>query len=277
MSRAAILLLVALAAPTAPSARDASPRGRFVIGAPDRLTMTGDRRHPRRYERVESAVGAYADVDEVVDTTWLRHEVEGYARRAVDCEVHPSDPCLRAVRRVGAATVIHLVDGGHAEMLWTSGRRAVRLGWRRLVATPTGTMTVDEPPADFTAALLAELPSDLDLVSLDDARPPAWAEEEIDRRLDYAERALDGCALAGDPAAAACLYFARAGLLAVEEAEGPGAGAPPEAAAAATVISVRLRLTAARMRRAAARQSALATPWCAAPPLLEPPQVARQP
>lgn len=266
MLRAAILLLVALAAPTAPSARDASPRGRFVIGAPDRLAMAGDRRHPRRYERVESAVGAYADVDEVVDASWLRHEVEGYARRAVDCEARPSAPCLRAVRRVGAATVIHLVDGGHAEMLWTSGRRAVRLGWRRLVATPTGTMTVDEPPADFAAALLAELPSDLDLVSLDEPRRSAWAEDEVDRRLDYAERALDGCALAGDAAAAGCLYFARASLRAVEEAEGQGAGA--RSAAAATVISVRLRLTAARMRRAAAQQSS-DVPWCAASP--EPP------
>ncbi len=271
MSPAAVFLLVALAAPTAPMVREASPRGRFVIGTADRLAMPGDRRQPRRYERVESAVGAYADVDEVGDTTWLAHEVEGYARRAVDCDGRRPDPCRREVRRVGAATVIHLVSGNHAELLWTSGRRAVRLGWRRLVTTPTGTMTVDEPPADFTAALLAELPSDLALRALDGS---AWAEDEIDRRLDHAERALDGCERAGDAAAAARLQFARAGLLAVDDAEGRGEAPTPTTEV--TVISVRTRLAAARLRRAAARQSDL-MPWCAAPQLVEAPQLARLP
>jgi len=277
MSPAAVVLLLALAAPTAPSARDAGPRGRFVIGVPERLAMAGDHQHPRRYERVESAVAAYADVDEVVDATWLRHEVEGYARHAVDCTTtRPPGPCLRVAGRLGPATVIRLISGSHAELLWTSGHRAVRLGWRRLVTTPTGTMTVDEPPADFAAALLAELPSDLAFVSFDDSRRPTWADDEIDRRLDYAERALDGCAAAG-AAAATCLYFARASLLAVEDAEGQGGEVRPPAGGEATPISVRLRLAAARLRRAAARQSALAAPWCAVPPLVEPPQLARLP
>jgi hypothetical protein len=149
MSPAAVLFLAVLAAPTAPSARDASPRGRFIVGSPDRLASVGDRQHPRRYERVESAVGAYADVDELVDAIWLRHEVEGYARRAADCDRLPPGPCGQARRRLERATVIHVVRGEHAEMLWTSGQRAVRLGWRRTVTTPTGTMTVDEPPARF--------------------------------------------------------------------------------------------------------------------------------
>ena len=271
MSAAAIILLAALAAPTAPSARELGPR--FIIGTPDRLAMPGDHRQPRRYERIESAVGAYADVDDVADATWLRHELEGYARRTVDCRAQPSDRCRRALAQLRGLPVIQLISGSHAEMLWTSGRRAVRLGWRRVVTTPTGTMTVDEPPADFAAALLLELPSDLALTTLDD---PTWAEDEIDRRLDYAERALDG-APGGDAAAAARLHFARAGLLAVEEAAPTidDAGAPL-AAAEPTWISVRTRLAAARLRRAGTRQSTVAEPWCAPRPLFEP-QLARLP
>jgi hypothetical protein len=214
MLPAAVLLLAALAAPTAPSARDASPRGRFIVSSPDRLASVGDRQHPRRYERVESAVGAYADVDELVDATWLRHEVEGYARRAADCDRLPPGPCGWGRRRVEGATVIHLARGEHAEMLWTSGNRAVRLGWRRTVTTPTGTMTVDEPPADFAAGLVAEFPSDLDPAS----GSAAWNDDEIERRLYYVGRALEDGDAGGDEAAR--LYFARAGLLAVEEAEG---------------------------------------------------------
>lgn len=269
MSTAAILLLAALAAPTAPSARDAAAR--FVIGSPGRLAMAGDRRHPRRYERVESAVGAYADVDEVADPTWLRHEVEGYARRAVDCAAAAPHPCRRALARLRGAPVIALASGGHAEMLWTSGRRAVRLAWRRQVATPRGTMTVDEPPADFAAALLAALPSDLALAALDG---PAWTEDEIDRRLDYAERALGGGA-GGDAAAAARLRFARAALLAIEDAAGPRV--EPPSAAEATWTGVRARLAAARLRRDGARESRLVPPWCAAPLLVEPPRLTRLP
>ena len=115
MSPAAVLLLAALAAPTAPSAREASQRGRFIVGSPDRLASVGDRQHPRRYERVESAVGAYADVDELVDATWLRHEVEGYARRAADCD----RPEQFLVTRLEGAIVIHLARRAR----WMLGRR----------------------------------------------------------------------------------------------------------------------------------------------------------
>lgn len=261
----AMLVFLALAAPVAPSARDGSPRGRFIIGSPERLAMAGDRQEPRRYERVESAVGAYADVDEVGDATWLRHELEGYAWRASDCAARPRDRCAAVVRRVAADTVIHLIRGAHAEILWTSARRAVRLGWRRLVETPTGTMTIDDPPADFAAALLAELPSDLSPASLDASR---WADDEIDRRLDYAERALERCAMAADTAG--CLSFAGASLRAAEATAPPDGDSDP--AAEPTALSLRLRIGAARLRRAAARQSSLA-PMCAAPGLLAPPRV----
>ncbi|MBX3023336.1 hypothetical protein KF840_00325 [bacterium] len=260
----AILALLALAAPVAPLARDASPRGRFIIGSPERPAMVGDHQEPRRYERVESAVGAYADIDEVGDAAWLRHELEGYARRASACAARPRERCAVGARRVAGATVIHLIRGAHAEILWTSARRAVRLGWRRLVDTPTGTMTVDDPPADFAAALLAELPSDLSPADLDAGR---WADDEVDRRLDYAERVLAGCAVATDTAG--CLHFARASLLALET-DAPPDGAAVDPAAEPTA-SLRLRIAAARLRRAAARQSPL-VPWCAAPGSLAPPQ-----
>lgn len=271
--QAAVLLLLALAAPLAPSVRDGGTRGRFILGGPDRLVMPGDQQHPRRYERIESTVDAYADVDEVADATWLRHEVEGYARRVADCAATRMAPCAQTARRLGSAGAIQVVRGSHAELLWTSGRHAVRLAWRRQVETTKGTMDVDEPPADFAAALLAELPSDFTLRP--DVDASRWAEDEIDRRLDYAARALDVCAAERDTAQ--CLYFARASLLAVAAAQGlMGIDVPPPEAAA-TVISVRLQVAAAQMRRAAARQSLLAEPWCAAPAPLEEPGPARLP
>jgi hypothetical protein len=263
MPYAAVLLLLALAAPIAPSARDGGGRGRFILGAPDRLAMAGDRQHPRRYARIESAVDAYADVDEVADPTWLRHEVEGYARRAAEGAAGATD-CGRTARRLGGATVIQLTRGGQAELVWTSGHRAVRLAWRRQVETAKGTMHVDAPPAEFAAGLLAEFPSDLPPPGGDESS--RWDEDEIDRRLDYAARALDACA--GERDVAPCLYFARASLLAVAAVdEMPEDHAPPPVAAA-TVISVRLQVAAAQLRRAAARQSLPVAPWCAAPSLL---------
>jgi hypothetical protein len=71
-------------------------------------------------------------------------------------------------------------------------------------------------------------------------------------------------------------YFARAGLLAVEQAEGIRDDRAPDGDPGAAPITVRTRLAAIRARRAAARQSPLTEmPWCAAPPLAEPPQLAR--
>lgn len=272
MSPTAVLVLLALAAPIAPSARDLAGRGRFIVATPDRLAMPGDRQEPRRYDRIESAVGAYADIDEVADATWLRHEIAGYALRAGRCVPPGPERCRAAARRLGDAMVLQVISGGHAEVLWTAGHHAVRLGWRRVVETATGTMTVDDPPAPFAAELLAALPSDLAAIDLD---PAAWADADVDRRLDYADRALASCAMASDTTG--CLHFARASLLAVEAVDpalpdpGPATAAPP------TVVSVRLRIAATRLRRADDRESRLAPPMCLVPDLLAPSRLAALP
>jgi hypothetical protein len=272
---AAAALLTVLTAPPP----EAAALRRFIVGTPDRLALAGDRQHPRRHECVASAIAAYADIDEVVDPTWLPHEVEGYARRAAACAPPAAVPCRRAPRRLGTAWGIHLVTGSRAEIVWTSGRRAVRLGWRRVVNTPTGSMTLDDPPAEFAAALLAELPSDLHRVA---RAGEAWADAELDRRLYYVGRALD--AVAAEPAApsAASLRFVRAGLLAVEAADGMGGDVARQAAEAegvAALIAVRARWAAALARRAAARQPPFlpADPCCPAPILADAPPLARLP
>lgn len=259
----AVLGVLALPAPD-----DAGAVRRFVIGTPGRLALVGDRQLPRRFERVDSAVSALADVEQVVDATWLAHEVAGYARRVADCAPPAPMPCRRAARRLGDAWGILLTTGGRAELVWTAGPRAVRLRWRRLVATPTGTMTVEDPPADFTAALLAELPSDFDPLAADDRH---WTERESDRRLYYVARALAAVGRGG-AAPDAALHFARAGLLAVETAEGIAAGDGAGAGdGVAALLALRARLQAALARRAAARQTPFlsAEPWCAAPSMTD--------
>ena len=89
----AALVLLALVSTTAfgdapppamPTGGLTGARTPFVIGAPGRLDGAADRRAPRLYERADSAVAAYADVEIVQDPTWLRHEIEHYARRMVD-------------------------------------------------------------------------------------------------------------------------------------------------------------------------------------------------
>jgi len=85
------------------------PRIPFVIGAPGRLDHEGDRREPRLYPSADSQVAAYADVEVVRDPTWLRHEVEHYARRAVDCGALSLPWCGRTLRRVGSASAIKAV------------------------------------------------------------------------------------------------------------------------------------------------------------------------
>jgi hypothetical protein len=94
------------------------------------------------------------------------------------------------VRRLGSARVIFLASGMHAELVWMSGAgTAVRLGWQRIVDTRTGTMTLDDPPADFAAALLAEFPSGLAAFEFDAARDRAWAGDEADRLRYYLDLA----------------------------------------------------------------------------------------
>ena len=167
-------------------------RTTFVIGAPGRLDSEGDRRLPRLYQRADSAVAAYADIEEVQDRTWLRHEIEHYARRAVDCGGVGPAWCRREVQRVGSALVIALASGAHAELVWLSGNRAVRLGWRRIVDTRLGTMTLDTPPADFAGAQLAEFPSQLEAFEFDPGHDRVWAATEADRLLYYIDQVVGG-------------------------------------------------------------------------------------
>lgn len=173
----------AFAAPLAPAGGGAAP---FVIGAPGRSDDADDRREARRYDRADSAVAAYADIEAVGDATWLVQEVESYARRAVAVCGAPGAPsCRRERRTINGAHVLYVAAGGRAELLWVAGHRAVRLGWRRIVEAPTGTMTVEAPPQRFVEALLAEFPSALPAKSLGD---DAWVAAEADRRGYYAQR-----------------------------------------------------------------------------------------
>lgn len=268
MSRILVLLLaVAVSAShAATTPPDDGHRRRFIAGAPDRLAQAGDRRLPRRRHRAESSVGAYADVDQVVDPTWLAHEVAGYAHR-FPCE--PNADCRRTVRRFGGGSVIHLVSAGRGEMLWTSGKHAVRLGWRRVVNTATGTMTVEQPPADFLAEALREWPTDLPTLSLDAGGRSIWAEDEPDRRLYYVETALR--LVESEGATEALRHFVRATLQAMAASADLSASIDDDEAFA----TARRWVAEQRAARAAARRCD-ATPWCALPPIDESPAVARR-
>lgn len=253
----------ALRAATAPLAGAA--RRPFIAGAPDRLAAPGDRRLPRRHHRVDSAVLAHADVDALADPTWLAHEVEGYARRGFRCAPPPAE-CRRSVEQLGGRAVVRLASGGRGELLWTAGRHAVRLAWRRVVETPTGTMTVEQPPADFLAELVAAWPSDLVPFRFDAARQAAWAEEDEDRRLYYLERAVERLERA-DRGAGAARRFAHAHLPGVAAGD---LGAPPLdgwAEQPAALAALRRWLAGRRLARGAARQC-VAVPWCAPLPLV---------
>ena len=249
---APLLLIVALAAAplygaTAPT--DAGQRRRFIAGAPDRLASAGDRRLPRRWCRADSAVGAYADVDRLDDSSWLAHEVEGYAYRLA-CG---AAECRRAVVPLGAGSALHLAAAGRAELVWTSGRYAVRLGWRRVVTTATGTMTVEQPPVDFLAELAGEWPSDLAAVSLDPDRRRVWAETEIDRQLYYLAAALRTDVVPG-----AARRFARAALQALGAHE-PGIGLAADGSDDLDAIRAWVD-----EQRGVRRPVCEATPWCVA-------------
>lgn len=270
MSRILVVLLAIIvvvpASPAATAPPDDGHRRRFIAGAPDRLALVGDRRLPRRHHRAKSSVGAYADVDQLVDPTWLAHEVEGYAHR-FPCE--PNTDCRRTVRPYGSGSVIHLVSAGRGEMLWTSGRHAVRLGWRRVVSTATGTMTVAQPPADFLAEALREWPTDLPTRSLDADGRNIWAENEPGRQLYYVETALR--LVDSEGATEAPRHFVRATLQAMAASADLTASIDDAAAFAAA------RRWVAEQR--AARAAALrcdATPWCALPSIDESPAVARR-
>jgi hypothetical protein len=96
----------------------------------------------------------------------------------------------RADSAVGAR-VIALAVGPRAELVWLSaGNRAVRLGWRRVVETHGGTMTLEVPPAQFAGALLAAFPSQIEAFAFDAARGRRFAADEVDRLLYYVDQVL---------------------------------------------------------------------------------------
>lgn len=247
----------------------------FVVGAPGRLDGDGDWRHPRRYRRADSLVGAYVDIEEVDDPTWLRHEVESYARRAVDCTGVLASWCRREVRDLAAGRVIFLTAGVHAELVWvTHDRVAVRLGWQRVVVAPTGSMTIEAPPADFAAAVLGEFPSQLGAFAFDAQREASWAEREAGRLLYYVEEVIAALPAVGTEshrrhalrfvednlARIAALRAVDSGdCAAMEEAPADDPDATTETGDALPP-SIARRVAALR----ASRPGAGATPWCAA-------------
>jgi hypothetical protein len=201
----------------------------FVIGAPGRLDADGDRRHPRLYRRVESPTAAYADVEEVEDARWLSQEVEGYARRALDCAGLEPPWCQREVERRGTGMVIHLAAGAHAELVWLSGgTRAVRLGWRRIVDTGNGTMAIEAPPTDFAVDLLAAYPSQLAPLGFDAAHERIWTEIEVERLLYYLEQVVAGLpAVTAESARRHARRFVEQGLERIVRLRGLRSTLPP--------------------------------------------------
>ena len=280
-----LLLLALLLLGSGPALADPAPAGvpsggltgrrmPFVIGAPGRPDGEADRREPRLYERADSAVAAYADVEIVQDRTWLRHEVEHYARRALDCEDVGRPWCRREVRQFGAARVIALVVGSRAEVVWVSrGNRAVRLGWRRIVETHGGTMTVDVPPQAFAGTLLAAFPSQLEAFEFDAARARVFAAEEVDRLMYYVDQVLVGLSAVRDEAprrhaerfvadAVARIARLRAQPLPAPWAGGMSGGVASASLPTSAVLPPALaeQLEAIRAWRA----DGAAMPWCAA-------------
>ena len=235
----------------------------FVIGAPGRLDGAGDLRYPRRYQRTDSLVGAYVDIEEVDDPTWLQHEVEHYARRAVDCAGVAESWCRREIRHLAADRVIFLTAGVHAEVVWVSRPNvAVRLGWQRVVVAPTGSMTVDGPPSDFATALLSEFPSQLGAFDFGAQREPLWADREADRLLYYVDQvvaALPGVGPESDRRHA--LRFVEANLARIASIAPAADSASSDGPDAAVEAAENLPLPLAR-RLAAIRAS---RPSCTAP------------
>lgn len=257
-----------VAADTDTAASSLWRRTPFVIGAPGRLDGDGDLRYPRRYQRADSLVGAYVDIEEVDDPTWLQHEVEHYARRAVDCAGTVESWCRREIRHLAAGRVIFLMAGLHAELVWVSRENvAVRLGWQRVVVVPTGSMTVDAPPSDFAAALLSEFSSQLGAFDFNAQREAFWAHREADRLLYYADEVI--AALPGVGAGSHrrhALRFVEDNLARIAAIAPAADTGPSDDLDAAVDDAEELPLPLARRLAAirASRLSTAAAPWCAA-------------
>ena len=271
MSPAAVLLLAALAAPTAPSARDASPRGRFIVGSP------GPARPRRRPARRRAATSASSRPSaptptstSVVDATWLRHEVEGYARRAARLRpaVTPGavragaapprgrdrdPPGARRARRdavdVRAAAPSASAGDGRCDADRHDDRRRAA---GRLRGGAAG--RVSEPISIRASASIA-----------------TWADDEIERRLYYVGQALEDGDAAGDDSGAPVLRRAPGCWRVERRPKGSGDERAPDGRwRSATPITVRdpARGDSARAaRQRGSARAATAMPWCAAPPL----------
>jgi len=206
--------------------------GPFVIGAPGRPLDRGDRQQRRRLPASLTAARAYAEVEVVRDSTWLAQEIEAYVRRMTDCGTLTPAWCHREFQRVAGAVVIMLARGGRGELVWRSGAdTAVRLGWRRIRETPTGTLTVDAPPVALATTLLARWPSNLVAGTFDEARERRWMEGEVDRFLFYADRLAP--AVSGDSDPRALARFVADGLARLAVLPPLGRGVPPLEAAPA--------------------------------------------
>ncbi len=239
---ACLLVLGAVAAAPAatPPARVAWG-GPFVIGTPGRPLDRGDRRQRHRFPASLTSARAYADVEVVRESTWLAQELEAYVRRMTDCGTLAAAWCHREFRRVAGAVVIMVARGGRGELVWRSGAdTAVRLGWRRIVETPTGTLTVDAPPVELVTTLLARWPSTLAADTFDRIRERRWIEGEVDRFLFYADRLAPAASADSDPRALARFVadgLARLAVLpslgrAVRPPAAPPADPSPDAAVA---------------------------------------------
>jgi hypothetical protein len=157
----------------------------FVIGAPGRLDAERDRRAPRRYVRDDSAVGAYADVEEVADPLWLQHEIEAYALRAFDCA--GKGPPWSSSRRYRRKTTSRI------DAKSSSTRGAVPDPARGLAAHRRD---ADRQYDDRLAAAAVcrgdagRVPEPVTAVELVDS--DAWARVGIDRLLYYADQVVAG-------------------------------------------------------------------------------------
>jgi hypothetical protein len=198
------VLLLPLAGPTAATmeaplmrAEGATAKLPFIIGAEGRFDGADDRIERRTFAAADAVIDASVEVDVVADGTWLRQELASYAQRALRCDPADVRRCRRELRGAATSRVLFLAVGARAEIVWVSGEnRAVRLTWRRVVETPSGTMTVDAPPARAAAVTLSEFPSRLgaDLVA------PS-ADAELERLLYYVEQAMNDLSSGrrGDP------------------------------------------------------------------------------
>ena len=256
-------MLVCAAAPAAagPLAHAArGDRAPFIIGTPGRADAPGDRREPRRRAGTAAGLAAYVDLEVVQDATWLVHEVEAYARRRGTCVGEATMSCAYGRRALLGQTVLAVQRGHRAEIVWTSGPHAVRLGWRRIIDTASGTMLVEDPPAELTVELLAAYPSGLPPTGPDATQ---FQDDEIDRLLHYAERALGAWPAQPDIIQREAAWRLVYGNLAVVLARGV-AGAPlrrGEEGGAMTRAILADRLAALKAARQAARQ-------CRATPVL---------